>query len=185
MLRRHPEQILRGLDRTWHVDAITPGVCGGKLRIGGRRSTVANIAIWHERLDKSADDIATEYDLTLADVHAAVAYYFDHRAEIEERIAESAALIDVLRKETFRGSPRNSANRPDMTRIRFFTDEHVSKAVVMGIRRRGVDVLTVPEAGTLGASDAEQLRRAAYGEGIERYPGGQLAATLGVAAERE
>ena len=30
----------------------------------------------------------------------------------------------------------------------------------MGIRRRGVDVLTVPEAGTLGASDAKQLRRA-------------------------
>ena len=37
--------------------------------------------------------------LTLADVHAALAYYFDHRAEIEERIAESGALIDVLRKE--------------------------------------------------------------------------------------
>ena len=71
-----------------------------------------------------------------------------------------------------------------MARIRFFTDEQVSKAVVMGIRRRGVDVLTVPEAGTLGASDAEQLRRAAHGEGIERYPGGQLAATLGVPAER-
>ena len=47
-----------------------------------------------------------------------------------------------------------------MARIRFFTDEQVSKAVVMGIRRRGVDVLTVPEAGTLGASDAKQLRRA-------------------------
>jgi len=30
----------------------------------------------------------------------------------------------------------------------------------MGLRRRGVDVLTVPEAGTLGASDGEQLRRA-------------------------
>jgi uncharacterized protein (DUF433 family) len=79
--------------------AITPGVCGGKPRIAGRRITVANIAIWHERLGKSADDIATEYDLTLADVHAALAYYFDHRAEIEEWIAESRALIAVLRKE--------------------------------------------------------------------------------------
>ena len=47
-----------------------------------------------------------------------------------------------------------------MAKIRFFTDEQVSKAVVMGMRRRGVDILTVPEAGTLGASDAEQLRRA-------------------------
>ena len=47
-----------------------------------------------------------------------------------------------------------------MARVRFLTDEQVSKAVVMGLRRRGVDVLTVPEAGTLGAADAEQLRRA-------------------------
>lgn len=47
-----------------------------------------------------------------------------------------------------------------MARIRFFTDEQVSKAVVMGLRRRGVEVLTVPEAGTPGASDAEQLRLA-------------------------
>ena len=79
--------------------AITPGVCGGKPRIAGRRITVANIAIWHERLGKSADDIVTEYDLTLADIHAALAYYFDHRAEIEEWIAESRALIAVLREE--------------------------------------------------------------------------------------
>ena len=79
--------------------AITPSVCGGRPRIAGRRITVANIAIWHERLGRSADDIATEYDLTLADVHAALAYYFDHRAEIDEWIAESKALIAVLRKE--------------------------------------------------------------------------------------
>ena len=79
--------------------ATTPGVCGGKPRIAGRRITVANIAIWHERLGKSADDIATEYDLTLGDVHAALAYYFDHHAEIDEWIAESRALIAVLREE--------------------------------------------------------------------------------------
>ncbi|MCY4372487.1 MAG: DUF5615 family PIN-like protein [Spirochaetaceae bacterium] len=47
-----------------------------------------------------------------------------------------------------------------MASVRFFTDEQVSKAVIMGLRRRGVDVLTVPEAGTLGASEVDQLRRA-------------------------
>ena len=40
--------------------AITPGVCGCKPRIAGRRITVANIAMWQERLGKRADDIATE-----------------------------------------------------------------------------------------------------------------------------
>jgi len=42
-------------------------------------------------------------------------------------------------------------------KIRYYTDEHVAKAVVSGLRQRGVDVLTVPEAGMLGASDQEQL----------------------------
>lgn len=31
-------------------------------------------------------------------------------------------------------------------RVRFYTDEHVPRAVVEGLRRRGVDVLTVAEA---------------------------------------
>jgi uncharacterized protein (DUF433 family) len=55
-----------------HIE-ITPGVAGGKLRIAGRRITVQNIAIWHERMGTSADEIATEYDLTLAGVYAALA----------------------------------------------------------------------------------------------------------------
>ncbi len=42
-------------------------------------------------------------------------------------------------------------------RIRLYTDEHVSKAVVNGLRQRGVDVLPVAEAGLLGASDEEHL----------------------------
>lgn len=44
--------------------------------------------------------------------------------------------------------------------IRFYTDEHVARAVVRALRDRGVDVLTVKDAGTLGASDEEHLARA-------------------------
>lgn len=47
-----------------------------------------------------------------------------------------------------------------MAKPRFYTDEHISKAVVAALRTNGVDVLTVPEAGTLGASDDEHLQRA-------------------------
>jgi hypothetical protein len=45
--------------------------------------------------------------------------------------------------------------------IAFYTDEHVGRSVAAGLRRRGVDVLTVPEAGTLGATDIDHLRFAA------------------------
>ena len=36
----------------------------------------------------------------------------------------------------------------------------MAKAVIRGLRQRGVEVLTVPEAGMLGASDEEHLQRA-------------------------
>ena len=79
---------------------IIPDVVGGKPRIAGHRITVQNIVIWHERLGKSPDEIAAEYDLTLADVYAALAYYFDHRAEIDLAIEESNALVEALRRNT-------------------------------------------------------------------------------------
>lgn len=40
-----------------------------------------------------------------------------------------------------------------MGEIRYYTDEHVSRAVINGLRQRAVDVLSVPEAATLGADD--------------------------------
>ena len=36
-------------------------------------------------------------------------------------------------------------------------DEHVARAVVLGLRQRGIDVMTVSEASLLGATDEEQL----------------------------
>lgn len=44
-----------------------------------------------------------------------------------------------------------------MAKIRFYMDEHIARAVVLGLRQRDIDVLTVPEANQLGATDEEQL----------------------------
>jgi uncharacterized protein (DUF433 family) len=85
----------QALDR--HIE-VTPGVAGGKPRIAGHRITVQNIVIWHERVGKSVDEISAEYDLTLADIYAALAYYFDHRNEIDQSIDESKAFVQALRK---------------------------------------------------------------------------------------
>lgn len=80
--------------------AITSGICGGKPRIAGHRITVQNLVIAHERLGKSADEISAEYELSLADVYAALAYYFDHRAEVDRSIAEDDAFGEALRKRS-------------------------------------------------------------------------------------
>lgn len=85
----------RTLDQ--HIEC-TEGIAGGKPRIAGHRITVQNIAIWYDRLGMDADEIAEEYGLTLADVHAALAYYFDHRSEIDRSIADGEAFAETLRQ---------------------------------------------------------------------------------------
>ena len=84
------------LDR--HIE-ITKGVAGGKPRIAGHRITVQNIAIWHEWLQLTADEIAAEFDLSLADVYAALAYYYDHREEIDQSIKENKSFVEILRRK--------------------------------------------------------------------------------------
>lgn len=59
-----------------------------------------NIVIWREFIGKSADQIAAEHDLTLADIYAALTYYYDHREEIDKAIQESNAFIESLRNQT-------------------------------------------------------------------------------------
>jgi uncharacterized protein (DUF433 family) len=59
---------------------------GAKPRIKGRRITVANVAIWHARQGESAERIAEDYHLSLAQVYSALAYYHDHRAAIDRQI---------------------------------------------------------------------------------------------------
>jgi uncharacterized protein (DUF433 family) len=76
----------------------TPGVLGGKPHIAGHRISVQDVAIWHERMGLSVDEIATDYELTLAEVYAALAYYFDHREEIDGRIRQGATMIEELKQ---------------------------------------------------------------------------------------
>lgn len=82
-----------------HIE-VTPGVVGGKPRIAGRRITVQNIVIWHDRMGMSVDEIVAEYDLMPGDVHAALTYYFDHRAEVDRSIRASEAFVKALRRRT-------------------------------------------------------------------------------------
>ena len=67
---------------------------------GGRR----NLA---RKLGKTVDEICAEYDLSLAEVHAALAHYYDHQAEIERDISEGDAFVKALRDS----SPSKLAER--------------------------------------------------------------------------
>jgi len=77
----------------------TSGIVGGKPRIAGRRISVQNIVIWHERFGKTADEIATEYNLSLAEIYAALAYYYDNREAIDASIRSDDEFIQKMQHE--------------------------------------------------------------------------------------
>jgi len=85
------------MDLNGHIDC-KPDRCGGKPCITGSRIRVWDIYVLHERQGKSVDEIIGEYpDLTLADVHAALAYYWDHKAEIDQQMKAADGFIEQLR----------------------------------------------------------------------------------------
>lgn len=44
-----------------------------------------------------------------------------------------------------------------MAKLKFYTDEHIAKAVVKGLKVRGIDAVTCVEAGMRTASDKEHI----------------------------
>jgi uncharacterized protein (DUF433 family) len=81
-----------------HIET-TPGTCGGRPRIAGTRIRVQDVYVWHELQGESPDEIVARYpELSLADVHAALMFYFDHRDDIQRQMREDAEYVESLRK---------------------------------------------------------------------------------------
>jgi uncharacterized protein (DUF433 family) len=76
----------------------TPGTRSGKPRISGTRITVADIVLMHRRLGRALEEIAGTYDLPLAAVYSAMAYYYDHKDKIDQSLDEEEALAEAFKK---------------------------------------------------------------------------------------
>ena len=75
------------------------GVAGGKPIIAGTRIKVSQIAIYYEKMGYTPDDIVRAHPhLTLAQVHAALSYYYDHIREIDRQIACERQLAEEMKK---------------------------------------------------------------------------------------
>ena len=86
-----------------------PGVCGGRACIAGHRVRVLDIVVCHEHQGLTPDEIVSLIpSITFADVHAALAYYFDHREQIQNEIRDERAEA-----EEFQGhNPSLLATKP-------------------------------------------------------------------------
>jgi uncharacterized protein (DUF433 family) len=72
---------------TQHIEMRPSAIHGQKACIAGTRISVQDIYVWHELMGKSPDEIVSEYPfLTLAQVHSALAYYYDNAEEIRDQV---------------------------------------------------------------------------------------------------
>src|SRR5438477_10491621 len=77
-----------------HITSV-PSVCGGRPCIAGTRIRVHDIYVWHELQGQSPDQIVHDFpQLTLADVYAALAYFWDNRVAVLGQFAEDTPLVE-------------------------------------------------------------------------------------------
>jgi len=78
----------------------TPGIVAGEPRIAGRRLRVRDVVAARDLGGFTPEEIAaTIYpDVSLAEVYAALAYYEDHREEIDRAARYEAGAVDEFRR---------------------------------------------------------------------------------------
>lgn len=79
------------------INLITtnPNVRGGRPCIAGTVLRVSDVVMAHLYHDQTGDEIAVAYTVSLASVYAALAYYYEHRADID---ADLRAQIQTARR---------------------------------------------------------------------------------------
>jgi len=65
-------------------------IAGGSPHISGTRTTVRSIAGYYQMGINADEIIATLPHLSNAQVHSALAYYFDHQAQVEAELHETS-----------------------------------------------------------------------------------------------
>lgn len=85
--------------RTIDLIATDPYVRSGRPHILGTTVTVSDVVIAKLYHDKDADGIADWYGLTLPQVYAALAYYYEHKDEIDLGIRQQISRAQMLKEQ--------------------------------------------------------------------------------------
>jgi len=83
------------------IDTILsdPGKRGGQPIIAGTNIRVSDLVASHLYRGQSPDELAVNFALSLGQVYAALAYYYDHKAAMDETMREEAAEAEQLLSE--------------------------------------------------------------------------------------
>ena len=95
-----------------YIEMRPSAIHGQKACVAGTRISVQDVYVWHELLGKTPDQIIAEYPfLTLAQVHSALAYYYDHAEEIREQVRKGRDEAERIRADN---PPKLPAKLADM-----------------------------------------------------------------------
>ncbi len=114
----------------------TPDVLGGKPCLEGRRVSVQQIADYHHAGWPVAE-ISEALGLSLAEVHAALSYYYEHRDEIDEAARAAQARTAQVLAERERLAEGPNLLDAVMTAAAVATEYHISDRTVREAIQQG------------------------------------------------
>ncbi len=89
------------MDTVLSINLITsnPKVRSGRPCIAGTGLRVTDVVIASVFHLQSPDEIAAGYGVSLAQVHAALAYYYEHKADLDQDVREQIATAKALKEQ--------------------------------------------------------------------------------------
>ena len=93
-----------------HQIAVDPAIRSGRPYVAGTTVTVADVVMAKLYHAQDADGIADWYGLTLAQVYAALAYYYDHKTTIDAQIRDQIRRAESAKEQRI-GSPSSLLSR--------------------------------------------------------------------------
>ena len=89
--------------QTVNMIVVDPGVRNGRPHILGTSVTVADVAIAKLYHALDADGIADWYALTLPQVYSALAYYYEHKTEVDLQVRSQIRRAEALKEKRIGG----------------------------------------------------------------------------------
>ncbi len=89
------------MDTVLSINLITtnPKVRGGRPCIAGTGLRVTDIVMAHLFHNRTPSELASDYDISMAQVHAALAYYYEHKDELDADIRQQIAKARDLKEK--------------------------------------------------------------------------------------
>ncbi len=90
------------MDVIQSIDLITKNtaVRGGKPCIAGTGLRVTDLVIAHLFHKRSAEELTADYELSLSQVYAALAYYYQHKDDLDKDIRHQVLNARMIKERT-------------------------------------------------------------------------------------